>query len=186
VTKLKGKTTLTLRGPETKASVAPFPEDAEFFGIVFKLGTFMPHFPAIQLSNRRDLTLPEATGQSFWLLGSVWQLPTYENADTFINRLVRHELLVRDPIVEAVLQNHPHHLSLRTLQRRFLRATGLRHKTIQQIERAHHAMALLQQGKSILDTVYEAGYFDQSHLTRSLKHFMGQTPVQIMGMSNFQ
>jgi Transcriptional regulator containing an amidase domain and an AraC-type DNA-binding HTH domain len=33
---------------------------------------------------------------------------------------------------------------------------------------------------SILDVVYEAGYYDQPHLTRSLKYFIGQTPAQIM------
>jgi AraC-like DNA-binding protein len=38
----------------------------------------------------------------------------------------------------------------------------------------------LKQGVSILDTVYEAGYFDQAHLTRSLKHLIGQTPAQII------
>ena len=32
------------------------------------------------------LFLPEATGNSFWLNGSVWELPTFENADTFIAR----------------------------------------------------------------------------------------------------
>ncbi len=35
-------------------------------------------------------------------------------------------------------------------------------------------------GVSILDAVHEAGYFDQSHLTRSLKHFIGLTPAQII------
>jgi AraC-like DNA-binding protein len=33
---------------------------------------------------------------------------------------------------------------------------------------------------SILDTLHQAGYFDQPHLTRSLKYFIGQTPAQIM------
>jgi hypothetical protein len=37
----------------------------------------------------------------------------------------------------------------------------------------------LQQGVSILDTVEQAGYFDQPHLTRSLKYLIGQTPAQI-------
>jgi methylphosphotriester-DNA--protein-cysteine methyltransferase len=55
---------------------------------------------------------------------------------------------------------------------------------IRQIERARHALALLQQGASILDTVHNAGYFDQPHLTRSLKHFMGQTPAQIVRMNS--
>jgi methylphosphotriester-DNA--protein-cysteine methyltransferase len=37
----------------------------------------------------------------------------------------------------------------------------------------------LEQGMPIRDTVFEAGYFDQPHLTRALKHFIGQTPAQI-------
>jgi hypothetical protein len=45
ITTLDGKTMITARGPETRASEADFPTDAEFFGIIFKLGTFMPHLP---------------------------------------------------------------------------------------------------------------------------------------------
>ncbi|HEV8194086.1 MAG TPA: AraC family transcriptional regulator [Ktedonobacterales bacterium] len=41
------------------------------------------------------------------------------------------------------------------------------------------ATALLEQGVPISDVIYQAGYFDQPHLTRSLKRFMGQTPAQI-------
>ena len=92
---------------------------------------------------------------------------------------MRKGLLVRDPVVEAVLQGQPQALSTRSIQYRFMRATGLTYKTIQQIERARQAMALLEQGVSILDTVHEVGYFDQSHLTNSLKRFLGQTPAQI-------
>ncbi|MCL4303751.1 MAG: hypothetical protein KJ077_49150 [Anaerolineae bacterium] len=33
------------------------------------------------------------------------------------------------------------------------------------------------------DVVYQAGYADQPHLTRSLKHFVGQTPAQIIRLS---
>lgn len=49
VTCQNGKTTLTVRGPETKARPAPIPESAEFLGIVFKLGTFMPHLPTSRI-----------------------------------------------------------------------------------------------------------------------------------------
>jgi AraC-like DNA-binding protein len=48
------------------------------------------------------------------------------------------------------------------------------------VERAKRAAALLRQGWSILDTVHAAGYFDQPHLTRSLKHWIGYTPAQLM------
>jgi len=179
VTRQNGRTTLTMRGPETKARPAPIPDSAEFLGIVFKLGTFMPHLPTRRLVNG-EINLPEATNQSFRLHGDVWQFPDFENADIFISRLIRENLLVRDPIVEAVLQNQPLEMSLRTVQRRFLRATGLTRGTLDQIERAHEAATLLEQGGSIADAVYEAGYADQPHLTCSLKRFIGLTPGQIL------
>ncbi len=175
VTKYEGKTTLTVRGPETKTTPLEVQwTGAEFFGIVFKLGAFMPHLPPANVMDRRDLNLPEATSKSFWLHGSAWQFPNYDNADTFVDRLVR------EPIVEAALLGQLKDLSLRSIQRRFLRATGLSHNTVYQIERARRAMALLQQGVPILDTVDQAGYADQPHLTRSLKRYMGQTPAQIL------
>lgn len=180
VTKYDGRTSFTVRGPETKATAAGFPAGAEFLGIVFRPGAFMPHLPVGNLRDRNDVTLPEATNQSFWLLGAAWQIPDYDNVDTFVARLARNDLLTRDPLVEAVLQGHSPDLSRRTIQRRFLRATGLTPKTFQQIERARQAMTLLQQGVPILDAVYETGYYDQSHLTNALKRFTGQTPTQIV------
>jgi methylphosphotriester-DNA--protein-cysteine methyltransferase len=65
------------------------------------------------------------------------------------------------------------------VQYRFLHATGLTNKTIHQITRARQAYDLLWRGVSILDTVAEAGYADQPHLTKSLKRYFGQTPAQI-------
>ena len=183
VTRHNGKTTLTVRGPETKAMPLTCPADGEWLGIRFKLGTVMPRLPASHLVDGAA-TLPNAAGQSFWLQGSAWQFPDYENADTFVDRLVRDDLLVREPVVEAALQGQLKGLSLRTAQRHFLRTTGLTQSAVRQIERARYATTLLQQGASILDAVYEAGYFDQPHLTRSLKHFIGQTPTQIMDRSS--
>ena len=81
--------------------------------------------------------------------------------------------------MQAALDGQPVGASLRTVQRRFLQATGLRHGIICQIKRARYATVLLKQGASILDTVAEAGYFDQPHLTRSLRRFIGQTPAQL-------
>jgi AraC-like DNA-binding protein len=69
------------------------------------------------------------------------------------------------------------------VQRRFLRATGLTHGALCQIESAQKATALLEQGVSILDTVELVGYADQPHLTRSLKRFVGRTPAEIVRAS---
>jgi len=179
VTTFGGRATVTARGPETRASEADFPEGAEFFGITFQLGTFMPHLPVKTLRDRQDATLQGASSRSFWLHGSTWELPTFETADVFVHRLIRQGILVRDPVVEAVMQGHTPDLSARALQYRFVQATGLTHKTIQQIERAHSAVSLLEQGTPILDTVFALGYFDQAHLTNSLVRFIGKTPAQI-------
>jgi methylphosphotriester-DNA--protein-cysteine methyltransferase len=96
---------------------------------------------------------------------------------------VREGLLVQDPVVEAVVQGQPQAFTPRALQYRFVRATGLPHKVIQQIERARRAASLLKSGTSILDSAHETGYYDQSHLTNSLRRFFGQTPAQIARVS---
>jgi AraC-like DNA-binding protein len=143
-----------------------------------KLGAFLPHLPTSTLVDT-GVDLPADSRNSFELFGSVRQLPDYDNADTFVDWLVREGLLARDPGVDALLEGHLKDRSPSTIQRRFLRATGLTQSAARQIERARYAMSLLQQGVSILDTVEQAGYFDQPHLTRSLKYLVGQTPAQI-------
>jgi len=179
VTRYQGKTTLTVRGPETTATTLHYQwVGAEWLGIRFSLGVFMPLLLPQTLLDRRDVDLPVATRNTFYPHGAPWEFPTYENADTFVERLTQEHLLARDPVVDAVLQGHRRVVSARTIQYHFLRSTGLGYKTIQQIERARHAKALLEQGVSIPDTVLTTGYFDQSHLTNSLKRFLGQTPSQ--------
>jgi hypothetical protein len=183
ITKQPDGTWLTIRGPETKASSAPVPEHADFFGINFKVGTFLTNFAANKLVNS-EIHLPQAGSKSFWLHGAAWEFPSYENADVFVNRLIREGLLVHDEIVTGILKNQPAYASIRTVRRRFLRATGLTHKDIQQIERAQRAHELLQRGTPILDAALELGYFDQAHMTNSLKRFRGQTPAQILRVNN--
>lgn len=176
--KQNGRIRVTAEGATTQFVPKNQYEGNEFLVIKFKLGTFMPYLPAGRLLNG-DALLPEAAGKSFWLNGSAWQFPDFENVETFVARLVRQHVLVTDPVVRATLYDQPQAISSRTVRRRFLQATGLTPKLIQQIERAQKAAALLEQGVSILDTVYEAGYADQPHLTRSLRRFMGYTPAQI-------
>jgi hypothetical protein len=180
VMKHQGKRHITFRGPETQASLASFPAEAEWFGINFNLGAFYPHLPLTVLRDRNDITLPNATGRSFYIYGSVLDFPDYESADQFIDRLVREGLLAFDPMVGAVLDGRTPDLSPRTVQTRFLRAAGVTQATIRQIERAKEAVAMLERGASIADTIFDAGYFDQAHLTRSLKRFTGRTPGEIV------
>ena len=179
VTRLRGETILTVRGPETKVTTLDCPPEGEWIGIRFKFGTFMPRLPVMRLIDGRDVNLPQATARSFWLNGSVWDYPDFENAETFVSRLVRSDLITSDSAVEDVLRGETPAQSQRSIQRHFLCATGMTQTTYRQIQRARYATKLLKADVPIADVVYEAGYFDQPHLNRSLKRLIGQTPGSV-------
>jgi len=180
--KFEGKVNLLVVGPWRSAGEISYGGGAELLWIRLKLGTFLPTMPPATLLDT-ETPLPTLSRQSFWLAGSSWQFPDFENADTFVDRMARSGILVGDPVVSATLQDQPEAVPERTVRHHFRCATGLTQKFIQQMQRAQQAQALLRQGTSVLDTVYEAGYFDQAHLTRSLKHFLGYTPAQIARLS---
>jgi AraC-like DNA-binding protein len=182
LSKHDGKIEFFFVGPLTTSGVVTWTEGAEMLWIKFRHGTFIPKLPH---KNFLDIetVLPDASDKRFWLNGSAWQFPTYENVDTFVDWLVRDETLVNDPLVDAVLQGEPHDYSPRTIRHRFLHATGQTQKHIRQVQRAQRAAALLREGVSILDTVYVLGYYDQPHLTHALKEWVGYTPAQLLQTS---
>jgi AraC-like DNA-binding protein len=180
ITRLRGERFLTLRGPETKATTMDCPAEGEWVGIRFKVGTFMPRFLPGSLLDHKDVTLPSATGHSFWLNGSALEYPDFQNAETFVERLVKSGILSHDRVVQDTLFRRPGELCSRSTQRHFLRSAGITYATFRQIERARYATNLLREGVSIFDVIVAAGYFDQAHLTRSLRHFIGETPAKII------
>lgn len=167
-----------VHGPEPAASPAPVPEDATFFGITFALGMTMPHLPVNQLVDA-TVELPDATRRSFWLKGTTWRRPGYDNAEAFVRRLVREDVLVADPIVAAVLRGASAGVSERTVQRHFVAATGLTLGAIRRIDRARRAAVLIREGVPANDVVHRLGYFDQPHLARSLTRYVGRTATQL-------
>lgn len=178
--KIGNRVHVTAEGATTQYVPKTRSESAEFLVIKFALGVFMPRLAPHQLVDA-DAHLPEAgSRQSFWLDSVGWELPTFDNVEVFVQRLVRCGALVVEPVVESVLQNQLPDVSSRTVRRRFVHSTGLTPKLIQQIERAQRASLLLSQGTPILDVVYETGYADQPHMTRSLRRFIGHTPAQIV------
>lgn len=179
VTRLFGRSLIIVRGPESRATLAQLPSEGEWVGIRFKLGTFMPLMRSAELRDRNDISLPSATNRSFWLNGSAWDIPSFDNAETFVSQLARAGLIMTDPTIEGAIRGDLQNISTRTEQRRVLQITGLTRGAICQIERARHATLLLRSGKSIADVVHETGYYDQAHLTRSLQRFIGLTPAQI-------
>lgn len=186
LSRVAGKSWVTLRGPETRVSPADCPADGEWVGIRFSLGTYLRPFPASSLIDRRDVNLAEGVHQSFWLEGSRWAHPDFDNAELLVSELAAEGLLARDSAVAEFLRGEVSSLSQRTSQRRFLRATGMSYRDHQQIGRARQAVQLLREGVSIVETVHLAGYFDQPHLTRALRHHIGITPAQLVRGSDTQ
>jgi hypothetical protein len=168
-----------LVGPWTQSGVVSYGGSAEILWIKFKLGVWFSHLPVREFVDR-ETVLPEAAGQSFWLKSAAWEFPAPETVEIFVERLARQEILVGDPVVQTVLEGQQPSLSPRTVRHRFLHSTGMTQNHIYQVERAQQAAALLRQGVSILDTIEQSGYFDQPHLTRSLKQWIGYTPAQLM------
>lgn len=74
------------------------------------------------------------------------------------------------------------HLSLspRQLQRRFVDAVGLSPKIYAQLIQFHRALRLIRDARLPLSAAgFEAGYNDQSHMTRAFKRFGGFTPADL-------
>ena len=67
--------------------------------------------------------------------GRAWQFPSFDNADTFVQRLVREGVLVHDAMVDDLHRGRRSELTPRSVRRRFFRATGLTPGLIRQIEK---------------------------------------------------
>ncbi|WP_030763162.1 helix-turn-helix domain-containing protein [Streptomyces griseus] len=174
----RGRAQAAVLGPESTAGLAPVPEDATFFGISFALGTSMPHLPISRLVGG-STEIPGVTRRSVWLKGSAWHPPDYDNAEAFVRRMAREGIVDRDPLVRAVLDGAAPGVSERTLQRRFVAATGLTRGAIRQIHRARQAAVLIQERVPAQEVVHRLGYFDQPHLARSLTRYIGRTATQL-------
>jgi Helix-turn-helix domain len=178
VTRQEGPPQLGVLGPATRATAAPIPEAAEFLGIHFSLGAFMPSLAPGRLVDG-GVSLTAGRASSVWLDGYRLEVPGSDDVDAFVAKLVRLGLLVEDPIIGAAVGGDLAGVSVRSIERRVSRATGLTRGAIRQIRRAETAVAMLSAGVSPIEVAHRAGYADQPHLTRSLKRLIGQTPAEI-------
>jgi hypothetical protein len=179
ITRLQGKSIVTVRGPEINPTEVPCPANGEWLAIRFKAGTLMPQLPVQLLMNNLGVNLPQISKQCFLLDGRKWEFPSFENAESFVKRLVNKGLVSCDPEVAGELNGEPTTFSTRSAQRRFLQVVGMTHSNFRQIERARFAVNLLREGVSIADVVWRCGFYDHPHLTRSLRQWIGMTPTKI-------
>lgn len=173
-----GKTTVYVRGPESRASNAWCPADGEWLGIRFKPNSYLRGLPPKHIIDIA-VPMPEPKAGYCQICGDTLEIPTYENAESFVNRLAQVAGLTSDDLIGRRLAGTLEGRSERTVQRRFAGIIGLTTNHVFQIERARYAATLLQSGRNILDAVHAAGYFDQSHLSRWATALLGDTPGRI-------
>ena len=174
----EGKAYASVTGPETRAGTAPVPEDATFVGIEFAVGTSLRAIPTPALVDG-GADLPDTTRRTFRLDGGRWETPGIDDAEALVDRLVRAGAVVRDPLVTEVRRGHRPGASARTVERRFRAATGLTQGAVRQIERARRAAALLAAGVQVADVVVKFDYFDEPHLARAMRRYVGRTARQL-------
>ncbi len=180
VLRSSGRATMLRTGLTTRSVVHTAVAGDEILAISFKASSFMALMPGDAMRDQ-GVVLP-AIGRDRFRLGSdVLEIPTFDNVDAFVGRLLRQSVVENNALVASVVSGHPMAMSERTMQRHFLKTTGLTYKTFTQIERARQAMSLLRQGRTAADVAFALGYADQPHLIRSLKAIMGQTPRQVAG-----
>ena len=115
----------------------------------------------------------------FWIGTDVREIPTLENVDVFVDRLVRDGIVESNDVVASIIDGHPKAMSERTMQRHFLKTTGLTYKHFTLIQRAQKAVTLLRMGQKAADVAFALGYSDQAHMINSLRQIMGQTAGEI-------
>lgn len=180
VTKLPQLVAVTLRGPSTYGGQIECPPNGQWLTIRFALGTHFPRLPTGALIDRQGLNLPVVGKSHFWLSDLKWEIPTFENAEDFVDRLAMAGVIAREHSVGAVVEGDVTWMSQRSVQRRFVATMGMTLGGFQQIRRARHAATLLVDGYTILDASYEAGYFDQAHMTKAMRRLIGTTPAKLV------
>ena len=174
----EGRSHVALTGPERGTGTAPVPAGADFVGIQFAVGTSLRTLPMPQLVDG-GIELIDVTQRRFRLGGRSREIPNAEDAEALVARLVADGALVRDPVVVSALRGDRPDVTGRTLERRFRAATGLSRGAIRQIQRARAAAALLASGEPPADVTHDLGFFDEPHLARALRRFVGRTAGQL-------
>jgi len=126
-------------------------------------------------------------GRWFELSGVRLPVPDVDLMEDLVAVLMRRGVLSADETVAAALRGHPVAYSERSMHRHVVAAAGMGAKKIEQLQRARAAYSLLQGGSTLAAAAAEAGFADQSHMTRAFTTLAGCSPARILeaGQSPF-
>jgi len=150
----------------------------EILSIGFSAASFMPVLPGEDMRDKGVMLDMHGPGR-FRVGADIFEAPRLDNVEDFVARLVRREAVEANALVASIVAGRPNAATERTMQRHFLKTTGLTIKAFSQIERARRAVKMLEGGQGAADVAFALGYSDQSHLIRSLRGIMGRTPREI-------
>jgi AraC-like DNA-binding protein len=68
------------------------------------------------------------------------------------------------------------HVSQSVLEKRFRQVVGTSPKKFASIVRFKHTLNAYNSSKSLTDLGYEAGFYDQAHFIKEIRHFTGESP----------
>jgi hypothetical protein len=167
-----------ITGPETRTGTAPVPEGATFTGIEFAVGTSLRAVPTPALVDG-GIELPDTTRRTFRLDGARWETPGPDDAEALVERSRAGPGSWSVTCSSPTSRGHRPAVSGRTVERRFRAATGLTQGAVRQIERARTAGGAAGRGNPAADVVAKLDYFDEPHLARALRTYVGRTVRQL-------
>ncbi|MEZ4678760.1 MAG: hypothetical protein R2932_31540 [Caldilineaceae bacterium] len=110
ITELEGNIQLTVRGPETQSQPAYCPPDGEWLGVIFRLGTYMPHLPTVDLVDD-EINLERAGDHSFLASRCRLDFPPMRMWIPLLPSSCVKGLLAYDPVVAAALKQQANDLA---------------------------------------------------------------------------
>lgn len=152
-----GKTRSLLCGPAFKTARVPYSPGNKHIDICYKPWAIFTDIPITAMLNV-TIALPMPSDDTFVMQGITWKMPIHENVDQFVAEQEKRGLLKADPIIRDVLENKPVEISLRSVQRHFVKTIGMSPRRVRQINSARTAVKLLQQGRTLSEVAYKLGY----------------------------
>ena len=179
VQKANGERIVFLAGQVTRPLRLSYYAGEQSVVISFSPGVYISFLKGAPLTNDYLMLPLTDDGRQFKLAGMLFDFPTYENAERLIDQMSKRDVLQQDAVVDGILKGAPKASSHRSVQRHFKEVTGITKKKLDDIYRAKKAVRLLKDGKRPLDVAVDAGYYDQPHLSKSLKNLMDSTPNNV-------
>jgi hypothetical protein len=179
IVKTAAGTNVFVNGVGRSAARVPYITGTEYVGITLKPGVFLRDLKGTDIVDSQHVLTKN--GNAYVQLGGyTFKIPTFDTAELFVEALLEKDILLINPIVSSFDEGDAKSFSGRSLRRHVAQTTGLSPYFFHQIQRAQHAVQLLQRGMPIAQAAAEAGYTDQAHMTKAVKQLIGRTPAQII------